>query len=46
MKDVKLSVKVNETMSNQLKAEATKKDITVSQVIRDAIKLYFQKEEK
>ena len=45
MKDVKLSVKVNETMSNQLKAEATKKDITVSQVIRDAIKLYFQKEE-
>jgi hypothetical protein len=45
MKDVKLSVKVNETMSNQLKAEATKKDITVSQVIRDAIRLYFQKEE-
>ena len=42
MKDVKLSVKVNETMSNQLKAEATKRDVSVSQVIRDAIKLYFQ----
>lgn len=42
MKDIKLSVKVDETMNNQLKAEATKKDITVSQVIRDAIKLYFQ----
>lgn len=42
MKDVKLSVKVNETMSNQLKTEATKRDVSVSQVIREAIKLYFQ----
>ena len=45
MKDVKLSVKVNESMNNQLKAEAIKRDVSVSQVIRDAIKLYFQEVE-
>lgn len=44
LKDVKLSIKVNEAMANKLKEEAIRKDSNVSQVIRDAINLYFQKE--
>lgn len=42
MKDVVLSFKVTETMRDQIKEIATKKDIPVSQLIREAIKLYIQ----
>ena len=46
MKDIKISVKVNESMAEKLKTAAIKNDSNVSQVIRDAINLFFQKEAK
>ena len=42
MKDVKLSVKVNKAMAEKLVYEADKNDSNVSQVIRDAVNLYFR----
>lgn len=42
MKDIKLSVKVNKAMADKLVYEAGKNDSNVSQVIRDAINLYFK----
>lgn len=44
MKDVVLSFKVTETMRDQIKEIATKKDIPVSQLIREAIKKYIIQE--
>ena len=42
MKDVVLSFKVTETMRDQIKEIVIEKDIPVSQLIREAIKLYIQ----
>jgi predicted transcriptional regulator len=46
MKDVKLSIKVNERMAERLKDIATRQDSNLSQIVRNAINLYFQKETK
>lgn len=46
MKDVVLSFKVTETMRDQIKEIAAQKDIPVSQLIREAIKLYIIQEDK
>lgn len=46
MKDVKTSIRMNESMLEQLKKIANEKDIPVSQLIREAIKLYIIQEEK
>lgn len=44
MKDVKTSIRMNEAMLEKLKEIAHKKDIPVSQLIREAIKLYIIQE--
>jgi predicted DNA-binding protein len=46
MKDVKTSIRMNEAMLDKLKEIAQKKDIPVSQLIREAIKLYISQEDK
>lgn len=46
MKDVKTSIRMNESMLEQLKKIANEKDVPVSQLIREAIKLYIQVEEE
>lgn len=45
MKDIVMTFKVTETMRDQIKTLAAEKDIPVSQLIREAIKLYFQEVE-
>ena len=45
MKDVKTSIRMNESMLEQLKKIANEKDVPVSQLIREAIKLYIQMED-
>ena len=45
MKDVKTSIRMNELMLEQLKKIASEKDVPVSQLIREAIKLYIQMED-
>ena len=44
MKDVKTSIRMNEAMLEKLKEIANKKDVPVSQLIREAIKLYIIQE--
>lgn len=46
MKDVILSFKADEEIKTLLKAEAQKKDMSVSAIIRKAIKAYFQEVEQ
>lgn len=46
MKDVKTSIRMNEAMLEKLKEIANKKDVPVSQLIREAIKLYIIQEDK
>ena len=42
MKDVRISLRLTEDMLNELKVLAANRDVPVSQIIRDAIKYYFQ----
>lgn len=43
--DVRITFKTTEEMRDLLKKTADKKDVSVSHVIREAIKLYFQEAE-
>lgn len=42
MKDIVITFKVDEEMKEQMKECAKKKDISVSQMIREAIRKYMQ----
>ena len=42
MKDCKITFKTTESMRDQLKELAAKRDVAVSQIIREALKEYFQ----
>lgn len=46
MKDIRITFTTDEIMAEKLKTTATKKDVSVSKIIREAVKLYFQEEEK
>jgi hypothetical protein len=46
MKDVRITFTTNEPMAEKLKSTAAKQDVSVSKIIRDAVNLYFQKEDK
>ena len=45
MKDVVISFKAEEDIRDRLKELAAKRDVPVSQIIRDAIKQYFKEAE-
>ena len=42
MKDVVISFKAEDDIRDRLKELAAKRDVSVSQIIREALKLYFQ----
>ena len=44
MKDTNITFKLSEEEKNAIKIFATKKDIPMSQVIREAVKKYIQEE--
>lgn len=46
MKDVTMAFRINEAERDQVKALAAKRDVPMSQIIREAIKKYIQEEEK
>ena len=46
IKDVKISIRINEEEKNRIIAEAVKKDIPVAQLIREAIREYLKEEKK
>ena len=45
MKDEKITIRIAEDEKELLKKYSIKKDIPMSQIIREAIKLYIQEEE-
>jgi Arc/MetJ-type ribon-helix-helix transcriptional regulator len=45
MKDIRLSFQLPESLRDQVREYARKKDMSVSAVIREALRLYFQMEE-
>ncbi len=46
MKDANITFKLSESEKEKIKALAAKKDVPMSQIIRDAIKKYIQEEQK
>ena len=44
MKDTNITFKLNEAEKEAIKQYAAKKDIPMSQVIREAVKIYIQEE--
>ena len=42
MKDIVITFKASESFRDQMKAYAAKKDIPVSQLIREAVRFYIQ----
>jgi hypothetical protein len=42
MKDIRITFTTDEATRDKLKATAAKKDVSVSKIIREALKLYFQ----
>jgi metal-responsive CopG/Arc/MetJ family transcriptional regulator len=46
MKDVRITFTTDEIMAEKLKSTAAKNDVSVSKIIREAVKLYFQEESK
>ena len=46
MKSSNITFKLTEREKEAIKAEAAKKDIPMSQLIREAIKVYLEKSEK
>ena len=46
MKDTNITFKLSEAEKEAIKAEAARRDIPMSQLIREAVKDYIQKEEK
>lgn len=45
-KDCKFSIRITEADKSALMAIAAKKDVSLAQVIREAIKLYLKQEDK
>ena len=46
MKDTSITIRLTEQEKERIKAVAAKKDIPVSQIIRELIKEYIEKESK
>lgn len=46
MKDTNITFKLSEAEKEAIKQYAAKKDIPMSQVIREAVKIYIQEEDK
>ena len=46
MKDTNITFKLSEAEKEAIKAAAARRDIPMSQLIREAVKDYIQKEEK